>query len=111
MNKPRGPVPKPSSQRRRRNKPEGAAPAKPPARRVVAAPSPDPEWHPIALDWFNSLEESGQAQFYEASDWMTARYIAEAGPEVQFDVVLGGVVWDDGAVDDGGRAAACPYRA
>lgn len=75
-----GPVPKRSDQRRRRNKPAGPAVAKLPAGSPVPpkAPAPDPEWHPIALDWFNSLGESGQARWYEASDWMTARYIAEA---------------------------------
>lgn len=36
------------------------------------------DWHPIAARWFRSLKESGQAQFYEASDWSTAYYIAEA---------------------------------
>lgn len=78
MTKPRGPVPKPSSQRRRRNKPKGATPVKAPARTRPVVPSPDPEWHSIALDWFNSLKDSGQAQFYEASDWASARYVAEA---------------------------------
>ena len=28
-------------------------------------------------DWFRSLKESGQSQFYEASDWQTARLLAE----------------------------------
>lgn len=36
------------------------------------------DWHPIAQRWYKSLRESGQAQFYEASDWMTAVYVAEA---------------------------------
>lgn len=28
-------------------------------------------------DWFRSLKESRQAQFYEPSDWQTARLLAE----------------------------------
>lgn len=74
-----GPVPKRSDQRRRRNKPtvevtkaaSGRAP-------TGESPAPDPEWHPIASEWFTSLADSGQSQFYEPSDWATARYIAEA---------------------------------
>lgn len=74
-----GPVPKRSDQRRRRNKPEGSAPVKAPtAPNPPPAIAPDPNWHPIAQDWFESLAESGQAQFYEPSDWQTARYVGEA---------------------------------
>ncbi|MBA0054286.1 hypothetical protein E0L36_26575 [Streptomyces sp. AJS327] len=47
----------------------GAAPDAPPA---------DPDWHPIATRWFEALAESGQSQFYEASDWATAVYVADA---------------------------------
>ncbi|MGA2307367.1 MAG: hypothetical protein ABSH29_24740 [Acidimicrobiales bacterium] len=73
----RGPVPKPSSQRRRRNK-ESAPTTAPTAPVAPPAPEPDPDWHPIASAWFCSLGESGQAQFYEPSDYATARYVAEA---------------------------------
>lgn len=44
----------------------------------VPAPEADPTWHPIAREWFESLGESGQSQFFEPSDWATARYVAEA---------------------------------
>ncbi|MET9262395.1 hypothetical protein [Amycolatopsis sp. NPDC004079] len=44
----------------------------------VPAPDADPTWHPIAKEWFESLGESGQSQFFEPSDWATARYVAEA---------------------------------
>ncbi|MFD5027002.1 hypothetical protein [Streptomyces sp. NPDC058373] len=40
-------------------------------------PAPDPRWHPIATDWYLSLQESGQAAFYQPSDWAMARYAAE----------------------------------
>jgi hypothetical protein len=75
-----GPIPKRSEERRRRNKDDGPG--------VVQAPSgapddlpdlPDPDdlWHPIASDWYLSLRESGQAVFYQPSDWAMARYAAE----------------------------------
>lgn len=73
-----GPVPKPSSQRRRRNKPEVSIDTVPAGAPISGdAPEPDPEWHPIALEWFESLGKSGQASFYEASDWAMARLGAE----------------------------------
>ncbi|MER5584109.1 hypothetical protein ABT090_21055 [Streptomyces asoensis] len=76
----RGPVGKRSEERRRRNKPEGPelvqAPSGPPAD-VPDLPEPDSDWHDIAKDWYLSLQDSGQAAFYQASDWATARYAAE----------------------------------
>lgn len=35
------------------------------------------EWHPLARDWYRSLAESAQSQFYEPSDWETARVLTE----------------------------------
>ncbi|WHM30189.1 hypothetical protein OH540_09160 [Streptomyces sp. BPPL-273] len=40
-------------------------------------PDPSPGWDPIATDWYLSLRESGQAAFYQPSDWAVARYAAE----------------------------------
>ena len=75
-----GPIPKRSEERRRRNKDDGPqlvqAAAGPPAD-VPELPEPDPLWHPIATDWYLSLQHSGQAAFYEPSDWAMARYAAE----------------------------------
>lgn len=73
----RGPVPKRESQRRRTNKPE-----RPTVHAVttpsVTVPDADPNWHPVALRWFESLAQSGQAAFYTASDWATAFVVAES---------------------------------
>lgn len=44
----------------------------------MKVPEPDAEWHAIAREWFAALGESGQAAFYEPSDWATAKYVAEA---------------------------------
>lgn len=74
-----GPVPKRSSERRRRNKAEGVQVTSVPATvEKVTCPPADDAWHPIAGDWYKSLAESGQAVWYEPSDWATARYVAEA---------------------------------
>ena len=73
-----GPLPKRSDQRRRRNKGDGPAVVKAPGGAVPDVPQADKEWHPIAGRWYASLVQSGQAQFYEASDWATALYLAEA---------------------------------
>jgi len=76
----RGPVPKRSEERRRRNADDGPAlvqgKAGAPAE-LPPLPEPDPMWHPIATEWYLSLRDSGQAAFYEPSDWAMARYAAE----------------------------------
>ena len=72
----RGPVPKRSSERRRRNKDSQVETVKP-ITATVDAPAADPKWHPIAHDWYESLKTSGQAQYFEPSDWQYARYVAD----------------------------------
>lgn len=72
-----GPVPKHTSQRRRRNTDGGPVTSAPGAAEVTA-PVADPNWHPLALQWYEALKASGQAQFYQPSDWATAMYVAEA---------------------------------
>lgn len=74
----RGPVPKRSGERMgHRTKAElaGTDVVKIPAPAVDQPPAND-EWHPIAKDWYDSLAESGQAIFFEPSDWAAARYVA-----------------------------------
>jgi hypothetical protein len=73
----RGPIPKRSTQRRRRNKTNDPEIVQITSPKAVVAPEPDPNWHPIAASWFASLTGSGQSQFYEPSDWQTARFVAE----------------------------------
>lgn len=64
-------------------------------------PEPDALWHPIAVDWYLSLRESGQAAFYQPSDWAVARYAAdlmskvllsERGPNGQLVAALNSVM-------------------
>lgn len=77
----RGPIPKRSEERmghRAKEEVESLtqAPSGPPAD-LPSLPDPDQLWHPIATEWYLSLRKSGQAAFYQPSDWATARYAAE----------------------------------
>ena len=74
----RGPIPKRTEVRRRVNAPDdGIEVSKALGADDVVSPEPDLDWHPIAYDWYLSLEESGQQRYYEPSDWMTAYILAE----------------------------------
>lgn len=77
----RGPIGKRSEERMgHRSKEEKSsitkAPSEPPGE-LPNLPEPDALWHPIATDWYLSLRDSGQAAFYQPSDWAMARYAAE----------------------------------
>ncbi len=71
-----GPVPKRSDQRRRRNAGEPITRV-PRVTELTDAPAVLTDWHPLAADWYLSLARSGQAQYYEPSDWEYARTLAE----------------------------------
>lgn len=91
-----GPPPKRSEERRRRNK--VAQPDRVIVAGEVLVPDPDPDWHPIAADWYSSLAQSGQSEFYEPSDWAAARMVAEAmsrnlGQGLRFSGQLFSQVW------------------
>ncbi|MDQ0809821.1 hypothetical protein QFZ63_001535 [Streptomyces sp. B3I7] len=100
----RGPIPKRSEERRRVNKDVGPELIQAPAggpEGLPELPEPDPLWHPIASDWYLSLRQSGQAAFYEPSDWAVARYAAdlmskvllsERGPNGQLVAALNSVM-------------------
>lgn len=67
----RGPVPKRDDDRKRTNerpmettRAAGAA--------EVKQPRGDGDWHPIVKRLWKAMNESGQAQFYEPSDWAVA---------------------------------------
>lgn len=72
----KGPAPKRSSQRRRRNKPDkevrtGAGNAD------TRQPPAKAGWHEVAKLWYESLGQSGQNKWYEPSDWAAAYMLAE----------------------------------
>ena len=73
----RGPVKKRDAERRRRNKP--TTPTKTaPAGAKYSQPRALAGWHPSMTRWYKSLAKSGQAQFFEASDWEYARFVASS---------------------------------
>lgn len=101
----RGPIGKRSEERMgHRSKEEKdsitKAPSGPPAD-LPDLPDPDALWHPIATAWYLSLRESGQAAFYQPSDWAVAQYAAdlmskvlhsEKGPNGQLVAALNSVM-------------------
>lgn len=101
----RGPIGKRSEERMgHRSKEEKDSVTKAPSGAPVELPDlpdADPLWHPIAADWYLSLRESGQAAFYQPSDWAVARYAAdlmskvlmsERGPNGQLVAALNSVM-------------------
>lgn len=67
-----GPVPKRTSERRRRNKPVIPVDTVT-LDETVTIPELGMEVHPLASDLYESLTRSGQAQYYEPCDWQRAR--------------------------------------
>lgn len=53
------------------------------------APDPDPNWHPIALRFYQSLIDSGQSYYYEPSDWAMAHVLCESMTRHLEPVLLG----------------------
>lgn len=45
--------------------------------REVVIPEPDPEWHPIAKMLWDGMVNSGQADFFQESDWAFAYSLME----------------------------------
>lgn len=73
----RGPIPKRSDQRRRRNKAESEV-DQAPAGTSGRGPDLGIDAHPLAADWYESLRRSGQSVYFEESDWAQARILTEA---------------------------------
>lgn len=90
-----GPTPKRSEERRRRNAPAAGEPDKVDLEGLgadadpnslpfliaqpIVIPAPEEEhWHPLALEFWESLKRSGQAIYYEPSDWMAAKLLCES---------------------------------
>lgn len=71
-----GPIPKRSDQRRRRNLSSVVDTVS--LAESVEAPALNLEnVHPIAADMYESLKRSGQAQYFEPTDWQRARLMCE----------------------------------
>lgn len=74
-----GPVPNRSEDlaRPRERKGKDVVPVTKGELRKVRIPAADSKWHPIAKRLYNSLKTSGQADFYQNSDWALAWSICE----------------------------------
>ncbi len=73
-----GPLPKRSQERSRQDRPSDDR--IPMAKGTAYGGDPYPvkdHWHEMAVEWYQSLSESGIAAFYERSDWATAMIVAE----------------------------------
>ena len=66
----RGPVPKRSDQVRRTN--NKGQEEKVYVEGSVTVPEPEANWHPLAVQLWESMKESGQSRYYEPSDWAVA---------------------------------------
>lgn len=69
-----GPVPKRDAERIRRNKPEVPTDT---VEMIGSVEIPELDIdnpHPLIVDLYNSLKQSGQARYYEPSDWQIARF-------------------------------------
>ena len=44
---------------------------------LVPAPEPDPDWHPVATNFYEGLRNSAQRLYYEPSDWSLAYLLCE----------------------------------
>lgn len=69
-----GPVPKRSEERIRRNKPDIEITKIEAVGDVVQPELGFPDPHPIIVDFWESIGESGQTKYYEPSDWQFARF-------------------------------------
>jgi hypothetical protein len=72
---PRGPAPKPASQRRRRTKPESYGAAEPTvAGQGDVQPPLGFAAHELVVDLWSALGSSVEGRFYSAADWQRARW-------------------------------------
>lgn len=85
----RGPIGKRSETRIRRNPAKDAGITTAPGAENVVMPEPNDEWVDWVWEWYVSLAESGQARYYEPSDWMVAYTMAEWMNDLQQDHYLG----------------------
>lgn len=96
----RGPVPKRSDQLHGHRSAESRkAVTKSPGATDVPVPEADTSWHLVALRWYQSLAGSGQAVFYQPSDWAVAFLIAESMSRDLSEQVVG-VTERDGVLRD-----------
>lgn len=72
----RGPIPKRSEERVRRNEDEGPIETLHVQGEVEIPDLMVENPHPIVVAWYESLKDSAQNRYYEPSDWATANIVA-----------------------------------
>lgn len=72
----RGPVPKRSDQRRRRNVPDGPAVVQVGGAATVVPPLDLPGVASIVADWYAALADGPEARYYTPAIWQRARVVA-----------------------------------
>lgn len=95
----RGPAPKRTEARIRRNGDYGEVTV---GDSGVHTPAPylaDESWHPIAVEFWESLQTSGQARWYEQSDWAAAYMLCEAISREMKPQFLGQRTLPDGSTE------------
>jgi hypothetical protein len=77
----KGPAPKRSTQRlghrTQAEKELTQTAVVPKSTKLYGPPLGLPNAHPLAANWYGGLRNSGQAEFYQASDWATAQVWVE----------------------------------
>lgn len=71
-----GPAPKRAAERTRTAPPKSGV-ARHGELLAVKVPPVDARWHPRAKEFYKSLKTSGQADFYQNSDWAYARIVCD----------------------------------
>lgn len=77
----RGPIGKRSDERRRTNTPEseGQLPvAKGEGNFDFVIPEPNEDWHPLVIELYEGLIDSGMSDFFQLSDWAAAQIMCES---------------------------------
>lgn len=72
-----GPAPKRDAERTRNNTPASGAARQGMLQPVKQVNADRKKWHPRATAWFEALKTSGQASFYQDSDWAQAKIVAD----------------------------------
>ena len=72
----RGPLPKRSTERAG-HRTRAEQPDRVHLRTPVRVPPAHRSWHPQAKAWYRALARSGQARYFEPSDWELARLVCE----------------------------------
>lgn len=72
-----GPPPKRDAERARHNEPASGAARHGELRPVIIPNADRKTWHKRATAWYESLKNSGQSDYFQESDWATAKIVCD----------------------------------